>query len=357
MYWRGRIGSFDESRQKVHREQEQRKRWREFMTKRVLGLTLISILFVHCFSAGAQQAVKVPRVAYISLRSGIEPRELAFQKGLRELGYIEGQNIIIEWRFAKGKEDLLPKLVNEAMQLKVDVIVAAGTQAIQAAKQATSTIPIVIGQVGDPVQLGFVSSLARPGGNITGFSTLSTDLAGKRLELLKEAVPKVSRVAFVRDSRNPAATVALSETEAAARVLGVQLQSQEVRSPDDVEKAFVAARKSRAEALIVMAAGVFVSHKDRERAVDVEVKTRLPVMHSAPELVLVGGLMSYAPDIPEQFRRAAIYVDKILKGAKPADLPVEQPTKFEFVVNLKTAKQIGVTIPPNVLARADRVIR
>jgi putative tryptophan/tyrosine transport system substrate-binding protein len=325
--------------------------------KREFCLVLAALLFAVCVPAEAQEAAKVPRVGYISLRSGIEPREQAFQKGLRELGYIEGQNIIIEWRFAKGKEDLLPKLVNEVIQLKVDVIVAAGTQAIQAAKQATNTIPVVIGQVGDPVQLGFVNSLARPGGNITGFSTLSTDLASKRLELLKEAVPKVSRVAFVRDLRNPAATIALRETEEAARALGVLLRPLEIRSTDDVEKAFQAARKWRAEGLILMGAGIFARQQDRERAADLEVKTRLPVMHSAPELVLAGGLMSYAPDIPEQFRRAAAYVDKILKGIKPADLPVEQPTKFEFVINLKTAKQIGLTIPQWVLMRADRVIR
>jgi putative tryptophan/tyrosine transport system substrate-binding protein len=327
------------------------------MKKTFVGLSLCAMLFALCVRADAQQLAKVRRVGYVSLRSGIEPREQAFQKGLRELGYIEGQNIIIEWRFAKGKEDLLPKLVNEVIQLKVDVIVAAGTQAIQAAKQATNTIPVVIGQVGDPVQLGFVNSLARPGGNITGFSTLSMDLASKRLELLKEAVPKVSRVAFVRDLRNPAATIALRETEEAARALGVLLRPLEIRSTDDVEKAFQAARKWRAEGLILMGAGIFARQQDRERAADLEVKTRLPVMHSAPELVLAGGLMSYAPDIPEQFRRAAAYVDKILKGVKPADLPVEQPTKFEFVINLKTAKQIGLTIPQWVLMRADRVIR
>ena len=315
-----------------------------------------ALLFALSVPTAAQQQKKVPRIGYLSLRSGIDSREEAFRKGLRELGYVEGQNIVIEWRFAKGKEDLLPALASELVRLKPDVIVAAGTQAIQAPKRATTTIPIVIGQVGDPVQSGFVASLARPGGNITGFSTISP-LAGKRLELLKEAFPKVSRVAFLRDPRNPGTGDALKEIETAARATGVQLQSLELRRTDDLEKAFQAARKWRAEALIVMALGVFITREDRLRFSELEVKSRLPVMHSAPEFVLAGGLMSYSADIPEQFRRAATYVDKILKGANPADLPVEQPTKFVLVINLKTAKQIGLTIPQTVLYQEDKVIR
>jgi ABC-type uncharacterized transport system substrate-binding protein len=323
----------------------------------LIHLALLSLPFTCSFSAEAQQPKKVPRIGYLSLRSGIEPREEAFQRGLRELGYIEGQNIVIEWRFAKGEEDLLPGLAAEVTRLKVDVIVAAGTQAIRAAKQATSAIPIVIGQVGDPVQVGFVASLARPGGNITGLSNVSNDLAGKRLELLKESIPNISRVTFVRDPRNPVATLALGETETAGRALGVQLQSLEVRRPDDLESTFQAAVKWHAQALIEMAIGVFITPQDRARIADLEVKTRLPVMHSDQQFVIAGGLMSYDTNIREQFRRAATYVDKILKGAKPADLPVEQPTKFELVINLKTAKQIGLTIPANVLVRADRVIK
>jgi ABC-type uncharacterized transport system substrate-binding protein len=323
----------------------------------IVFICLLPTVFLPVALTSAQQAKKLPRVGYLSLRSGIEPREEAFQKGLRELGYIEGQNIVVEWRFAKGKESLLPELAAEMVRLRADVIVAAGTQAIRAAKQATPTIPIVIGQIGDPVQLGFVTSLARPGGNITGVSNVSYDLAGKRLELLKEAIPKASRVAFLQDPRNPGNTLVLKETEAAARALGVQLQSLEVRRPDDLVNAFEAARKWGAQALIETAVGVLITGEDRERIGTLQVKAQLPVMHSERAIVLAGGLMSYATDIEEQFRRLATYVDKILKGAKPADLPVEQPTKFEFMINLKTAKQIGVTIPPNVLARADKVIR
>jgi putative tryptophan/tyrosine transport system substrate-binding protein len=320
-------------------------------------VVLVVSLTVAGAVAQAQQQKKVPRIGYLSLRAGIEPREEAFRRGLRELGYIEGSNLFIDWRFAGGKEDLLVGLAAETVRQNVDVIVAAGTQATRAAKQATHTIPIVIGQVGDPVQLGLVSSLARPGGNITGVSTMSSDLAGKRLEILKESFPKVSRVAFLQDPRNSVNTLGLKETEAAAHLLGVKLQSLEVRRPDELDSAFEAARKGRADALIETAIGVLIDNQARERIAKLQVKMSLPVMHSEAALVLAGGLMSYATDLPEQFRRAATYVDKILKGTKPADLPVEQPMKFEFIVNLKTAKQIGVTIPPNILARADKVIR
>ena len=306
--------------------------------------------------AESQQPDKIPRIGYLSLRQGIEPREEAFQKGLRELGYVEGKNIVIEWRFAQGRADLLPQLATELVQLKPDVIVAAGTQAVRTLKQITSTIPVVIGQVGDPVQLGFVASLARPGGNITGFSTISSRLAGKWLELLKEAFPQIDRIAFIRDARNPGTVDALKELESTAQTMGVQVRDLGLRRADDLANTMQAAHKWRAEGLIVMAAGVFVTRRDRERFAKLETKSRLPAIHSAPEIVEVGGLMSYFTDVPEQFRRAATYVDKILKGSNTAELPVEQPQKFEFIINLKTAKEIGLRIPPHVLARADRVI-
>jgi putative tryptophan/tyrosine transport system substrate-binding protein len=324
----------------------------------LFALSLVgALLFALRAPTDAQQPTKAPHIGYLSLRSGIEPREEAFLKGLRELGYIEGQNLVIDWRFAKGREDRLPELASELVQLKVDVIIAAGAQASQVVKRATTTIPIVIGQVGSPIQQGLVASLARPGGNITGFSNINPDLAGKRLELLKETVPKASRVVFLFDPRNPGTVLALRETEAAAPAFGVRLQSVEVRRPDDLENGFQAARKGRAEAVIVQASGVLITGRDRTRIADLAVKALLPTMHVEQAFVLAGGLMSYGTDVPEQFRRAAVYVDKILKGTKPADLPVEQPMKFELVINLKTAKQIGLTIPPNVLARADRVIR
>jgi len=327
------------------------------MKKKITIFTLSAMLFGLSLPVEAQQPKKIPRIGYLSLRAGIEPREEAFLRGLHELGYVERQNIVIEWRFARGKEELLAGLAGEILRQNVDVIVAAGSQAIRAAKQATSTIPIVIGQIGDPVQLGLVASLARPGGNITGVSTMAPDLAGKRLELLKEVIPKASRVAFLQDPRNPGNTLALKETEAAARSMGVKLQSLEVRRSDELDRAFEAARKGRADALIETAVGVLINNQDRERIVMLEIKMGLPVMHSERALVLTGGLMSYATDVMEQFRRAATFVDKILKGAKPGDLPVEQPTKFELVINLKTAKQIGLTIPPAVLFQADRLIK
>ena len=323
------------------------------MTKQITVFTLCAVLFALSFSAEAQQSKKIPRIGFLTQRVGIEAREEAFRKGLRELGYIEGQNIIIEWRFTEGKRERQTNLAADLVRLKVDCIVTAGTSATHAAKQATDTIPIVMGGVGDdPVQQGFVASLARPGGNITGFAIMGADLAGKRLELLKEAFPKVSRVAFLWDPANPGLAAYFRETEVAARAIGVQLQSLEFRGSKDIEAAFRAAIKGRAEALIVVAGG---SH--RERIVNLAAKGRLPAMYTDPTAVPAGGLMSYGADIPEQFRRAATYVDKILKGTKPADLPVERPIKFELIINLKTAKQIGLTIPPNVLARADRVIR
>jgi putative ABC transport system substrate-binding protein len=324
------------------------------MNKTILSFTLFAMLSALSLTAEAQQGGKVYRIGYLSLRNGIEPREEALLKRLRDLGYIEGQNIVIDWRFTKGKVELLQEFAAELVRQKVDCIISAGTEGTRAAKQATSTIPIIIANVGNPVEVGFVASLARPGANITGFSMQSAEVSGKRLELLKEAFPKVSRVGVLGDPTNAGTLANMREIDNAARALGLQLQSLEMRPPYDFESAFQAARKGRADAIIANNAGL-TPH--RARIVNIEVKTRLPVMHSDPFFALAGGLVSYSTDITEQFRRVAIYVDKILKGTKPADLPVEQPTKFEFIINLKTAKQIGVTIPQWVLMRADRVIR
>ena len=268
---------------------------------------------------------------------------------------MEGKNIVIEWRSAEGKLDRVPALAAELVRLKVDVIVTAGPQSTRAAKEATTTIPIVMALDNDPVGNGFVASLARPGGNITGLSTLSPEISGKQLELLKEIVPRLSRVAVLGNSTHPGNAQALKETELAAGALAVQLQYLDVRDPKDIETAFRAASKGRADAVLVLENAVLTSH--RKQLVDLAVKSRLPAIYPQTEYMEAGGLMYYGANTPDLFRRAATYVDKILKGAKPADLPVEQPRKFEFVINLKAAKQIGLTIPPNVLARADRVIK
>jgi putative ABC transport system substrate-binding protein len=278
------------------------------------------------------------------------------RRNLSDLGYIEGQNLVIEWQFSKGKLDRLPDLAADLARLKVDCIITIGGSPTRAAMQATSMIPIVMGNADDdPVRQGLVASLARPGGNVTGFTNVGSDLAGKRLELLKEIVPKASRMAIVWDPKGQGAAGHARETEITAPALGIQLQRMEVRVPEDLENTFQAAVKKRARALIVVTAGLMNSH--RTRIVNLALKTRLPAMYSNPDFVSIGGLMSYAADPSERLRGTAIYVDKILKGTKPADLPVQQPKKFEFVINLKAAKQIGLTIPPNVLARADRVIK
>ena len=324
------------------------------MSNKILVFALSALLVTLCASTEAQQSKKVYRIGYLSSRLGIEAREEAFLKGLRELGYVEGQNIIIEWRFTKGKENLRTTFAAELVRLKVGCIVSSGTESTLAAKRATTTIPIVMGQVGDAVERGLVASLAHPGGNITGLTTIAPELADKRLELLKAAFPKVSRVAVLWDPTRLGTEAHFKEAETATRELRVHLESVEVRPPYDFERAFQAALKRGAQALMINAAGM-ASH--RAQIINLEVKARLPVMYSDPSFVTAGGLMSYAPDILEQFHRAAVFVDKILKGAKPAELPVEQPMKFELVINLKAAKQIGLTIPPNVLARADRVIR
>jgi len=303
--------------------------------------------------AEAQQPKKVSRIGFLS--DSRQPWDEAFRQGLRELGYVEGQNITIEYRYAEGKFERLPDLVGELVRLNVDVIVAGGSQAISAAKQSTTTIPIVMAVTADPVGSGFVASLARPGGNITGLTSLSPDLSGKRLELLKETVPRLTRVGILWNSGNPDNTTQLREAESVARALGVQLQAVEVRSSNDFDKAFSAITKGRAGALYALGDSLIATN--RKRIVDFTAKNRLASMFSTRQAVEAGGLMAYGTNFLDLFRRAATYVDKILKGRKPADLPVEQPMKFELVINLKTAKQIGLTIPQSVLFRADKVIK
>jgi len=324
----------------------------------VPSILIAVVLLAFRVAVEAQQPKKVPRIGYLSVSSpsAMSTRTEAFRQGLRELGYVEGKNIVIEWRSAEGKRDRLPSLAAELVRLKVDIIVTAGPPATRSAKEATVTIPIVFAQDGDPVASGFVASLARPGGNITGLSTLAPELSGKRLELLKEIVPRLSRVAVLGNSTNPANAQVLKETELAAGVFGVKLQYLDVLDPKDIETAFRAASKGRADAVLMTVSGGVVLSQ-RTQVVELAAKSRLPAMYIIREYVETGGLMSYGVSLIDLDRRAATYVDKILKGAKPADLPVEQPTKFEFIINLTAAKQIGLTIPPNVLVRADRVIK
>ena len=328
------------------------------MSKKITGRALVAVLLALSYSAEAQQPSKVPKIGFLVVpsRAFFANRIELFQQGLHSLGYVEGKNILIEYRYAEGNLDRLPDLAKELVSVKVDVIVTTSTQSVLAAKNATRTIPIVFAAVNDPVATRLVDSLAMPGGNVTGLSILAPELGGKRLELLKEAVPRITRVTFLWGSGSQASTVVtVRETQAAARALGLQCQSIEVRDSKGFDSAFEAATKGRAQALLTSPGPVINTHQ--ARIVEFAAKNRLPAMYAAPEFVDAGGLMSYAPSYTDLYRRAAIYVDKILKGAKPADLPVEQPTKFEFVINLKTAKQIGLTIPPNVLARADKVIR
>jgi ABC-type uncharacterized transport system substrate-binding protein len=327
------------------------------MSKKVMCVALLAMLFALCPSAEAQQPKKVPRIGYLggASLSAIPERIEAFRQGLRELEYVEGKNIVIEWRWAEGKPDRLPDLAAELVRLKVDIIVSAGPAVTPRLKEATKTIPIVMAQDNDPVGNGFVASLARPGGNITGLATLAPELSGKQLELLKEVIPKLSRVVVLGTSTQPGNAQTLREIELAAGAFGVKLQYLDVLGPEDLETAFRAARKGRAEAALVLVSTVFNSH--RTQVVDLSVKSQLPAIFYSAEYAELGGLMAYGTSYIDLYRRVATYVDKILKGAKPADLPVEQPKKFELIINLKTAKQIGLTIPPNVLARADKVIK
>jgi putative ABC transport system substrate-binding protein len=331
---------------------------RKPMRKKVIGFALSILLFALSLPLDAQQSAKIPRIGYLTgaRLSAIANRTEAFRQGLHELGYIEGKNIVIEWRAAEGNFDRLPALAAELVRLNVNVIVTGGEAATRPAKEATTSIPIVMTQDDDPVGTGFVASLARPGGNITGLSTLAPERSGKRIELLKEIVPGLSRVAVFGTSTEPSNARALKEIELAARALGIKLQYRDVLSLKDVEIAFQAAVKERAGAVLMEVSGP-ISGPHRKEIAEIAVKSRLPVIYGRREPVEAGGLMSYGVSVDDLDRRAATYVDKILKGRKPADLPVEQPTKFEFVINLKAAKQIGLTIPPNLLARADKVIR
>jgi putative tryptophan/tyrosine transport system substrate-binding protein len=327
------------------------------MKKKITLLALSATLFALCLPADAQQQTKVPRIGYLggASLSAIPKRVEAFREGLRELGYVEGKNIVIEWRWAEGKPDRLPDLAAELVRLKVDLIISAGPVVTPSLKAATKTIPIVMAQDNDPVGNGFVASLARPGGNITGLATLAPELSGKQLELLKEIIPKLSRVAVLGSSTEPGNAQTLREIELAAEALKLKIQSLDVLGPKDFETAFQGAKKGRAEASLVLVSSVFNSH--RTQVIEYAAKSQLPAIFYTAEYAELGGLMAYGTSYTDLYRRTATYVDKILKGAKPADLPIEQAKKFEFVINLKTAKQIGLTIPPNVLARADRVIR
>jgi putative tryptophan/tyrosine transport system substrate-binding protein len=325
------------------------------MNKKILISILAVVVLAFVYTAEAQQPKKVPRIGYQSASSSGENNEEAFRQGLRELGYVEGQNIVIEWRFAEGKPDQVRRNVAELVRLKVDVIVTGGAADTLAAKRATSTIPIVMTNEADAVGAGLVASLSRPGGNITGLTTLSNELRGKLLELLKETLPRLAQVFVLQGPSPRTLAVEMKETEVAARSLGVKLQSTMVKEPDDLNRAFQVITEARTEALIVVA-GPFATAQ-RKRIVEFAAKSRLPAIYYRREFVEDGGLMSYNANRNELARRAAVFVDKILKGTKPADLPVEQPTKFELLINLKTAQALGLTIPPVVLMRADKVIK
>ena len=324
----------------------------EPLTVIIARVALGALFFALSVSAEAQQPKKVPHIGYLT-SSGRASFE-AFATALRQLGYVEGKNVIFEFRTTEHTTHLQPELAAELTQLKVDLIVAVGAGAIRAAKNATSTIPIVMSEVNDPIALGFVASLAHPGANVTGMSNLSPELSGKRLELLKEVVPRASRISVLA-YRGEAMRSSIKETEVAAQSLGLQVQLLNVKAPNEIESALDAAKKQRADGLVQIQAAFFNSHQ--QRIIEFATKNRLPAMYNSRVDVEAGGLMSYGYDAVERNRRVASLVDKILKGANPADLPVEQPMKFDFVINLKAAKQIGLTIPPNVLARADRVIR
>ena len=326
------------------------------MKKHLFKLALGAMAFAICVSAEAQQpAREVPRIGILFIGDRNQPHLEAFKQGLRERGYIEGKNIAIEYRYAEGKIDRLPLLAAELVKLKVDVIVTTAEMGARAARQATKTTPIVLTTGGDLVKSGLAQSLAKPGGNITGLSVLEEDLSGKRLDILKEAFPKMKRVAYLW---NPSAVVvnpSLDQAKAIAQAVALQLRSYEVYTLAEIEKAFAAISKARPDALFVMLSPLMTLNS--KRIVELALEQRLPGMYPTNQFAEEGGLMTYGPRIGDMYRRAATYVDKVLKGAKAGDLPVEQPTKFEFVINLKTAKQIGVTIPPNVLARADKVIK
>jgi putative tryptophan/tyrosine transport system substrate-binding protein len=329
------------------------------MTRYTIGLivTLALAILLAPVVADAQPSARVPRIGYLGNSSpSLEPDLVeAFRQGLRELGYIEGQTIVIEYRWAEGEYDRFPDLVAHLIRLKVDVIVTAGTPGTLAAKQATKTIPIVMAVAGDAVGAGLVASLARPGGNVTGLTTIVQDLEGKRLELLKEVVPGLSRVGVLWNPVNPVNPIIFKQTQIAAQTLGLTVQTLDVRGVEEFEDAFAILARERPDALIMITDRFLLTH--RKRIVEFMAQHRLPTMYPYRELVVEGGLLSYAPSYTDSFRRAATFVDKILKGTKPADLPVEQPMKFELVLNLKTAQALGLTIPPTLLFQADEVIR
>ncbi|HYT55962.1 MAG TPA: ABC transporter substrate-binding protein [Verrucomicrobiae bacterium] len=327
------------------------------MSGKIFVWLLVTFLLTTFSFAQAQQPQKIPRLGYLSYGSVEIDKSLlaALQQGLRELGYLEGKNIVIEQRYAAGQSDKLPELVAAFVRVKADVIVVTGDPAAHAAKKATTAIPIVIVTSPDPVGTGLIASLAHPGGNVTGLSDFHGGVVTKRLELLKDVAPLVSRIAVLLNPANPSNPIQLKDIQAAAPAFRVTLISLEVKGPDDIDPAFTTIVKQRPGALLVLGDRLFATHQSQ--IIKLAVKNRLPTIYSQSLYVEAGGLMSYGANFTDQYRRAAIYVDKILKGAKPADLPVEQPKKFELVINLKTAKQIGLTIPPNVLARADRVIR
>jgi putative tryptophan/tyrosine transport system substrate-binding protein len=326
------------------------------MNEKIFALALSALFFALCLPLEAQQTGKIRRIGFLSGGfPGASHWTARLRKELRELGYVEGENITIESRYSENRLDRSPALAEDLVRFKVDVLLAAATPAAVAAKNATRTIPIVFYGGFDPVALGLVDSLARPGGNVIGFTSIAVVLVGKRLELLKETVPKLSRVAVLWDPRNPGSEQQWKESQLPARELGLQLHSIEVSSADKFEGAFKEATKAHNTAAALMASPFFYSNQ--KQIADLATKNRLPAIYPRGEFVASGGLMSYGADDTEHYRRVAVIVDEILKGAKPADLPVEQPKKFEFIINLKAAKQIGLTIPPNVLARADRVIR
>jgi len=327
------------------------------MTKKILVWLLVIFFVANVSVAQAQQPAKIPPIGFLGATSlsATSARIEAFRHGLRELAYVEGKNIFIEYRWAEGKIERLPELAAELVRLKVDVIVTSSAAPTRAAKEATTTIPIVMANDNDPVGSGHVASLARPGGNVTGVSTLAPEISGKQLELLKEMVPKLSRVAVLGTSTNSGYAQLLREVELAAGAFKVKLQYLDVLNAKDIETAFRAASKERAGAVLVLASPV--NFAQRTQIAELAVKNRLPAIYAQTEYTEAGGLMYYGANTPDLFRRAATYVDKILKGRTPADLPVEQPMKFEFIINLKAAKQTGLTIPPNVLVRADKVIR
>jgi ABC-type uncharacterized transport system substrate-binding protein len=322
--------------------------------KKITGPALCAILLSLCVSAQAQQTKIVYRVGFLSPLESPQFFQ-AFRQGMRELGYVEGQNVRIEYRSAKGTRERFASLATELVRLNVDVIVASSGGAALAAKKATHTIPIVMGQTGDPVAEGLVASLARPGGNVTGLTALATELTGKRLELLKEAVPKATRVGALSTPASTETDTAMTAMEESARPLGINLRRVDVRNAADFEKAFSTMMQNHVGALMVLTGPLLTAN--RTKIVELTARNKLPAMYGISEFIDAGGLMFYGTSLTDMYHRAATYVDKILKGAKPADLPVEQPKKFEFIINLKTAKQIGLTIPPNVLARADKVIK